>query len=292
MRRVVAFAVVLLTLAGRPLPSRADAVADQIVTLTEGSPVKLRLAAAVALAGHADDRAVLALAKALREDKDATVRRAAALALKKIVTGKTGKVARAKALDALKAASSSKTEKNKKVRSTAAKIYKALDAQFAAPKGPAVFVNLDPSQDRTKRAPARAVTELDKSVKAIVGKASKDYAMEWPGDAMPTAKELQKSGTTAFIVGAAVTKLTFDKQGSKVTVSCSVEVRVSPWTGTDGGEAWVEGKTAQASGSGAAETGSSSASMAGGVVDCVKAVGERVVGDKIAPFIKKVLKSN
>lgn len=286
MRRVVAFAVVLLALAGSPL--RADTVADQITSLSGGS-VKLRLRAAAALSGLADDRAVVALAASLRDDKDASVRRAAALALAKVVSRATGKAARTKAMDALKAASEKKHEKNKKVRTTAAKVWKDLTKALAPPKGPPVFVTIDPTEDTTKRAPARAVKELDKSVKAMVTKAS--YSFEWPGDAMPTGKELEKNGTTAFIVGASVTKLAFDKQGSKVTVSCTVEVKVSPWSGSDGGERWIAGQTAKASGNGKAESGTSDASMAGGVVECVKAVGERVVGDKVTPHIKKVLKA-
>lgn len=286
MRRVVALAVVLLALMPSPI-ARADAIDTSVATLTSGS-VKVRLSAAAALSGYPDDRSVIALAQALRTDKDASVRRAAALALAKVVTRKTGKPARTKAMDALKAASAKKTEKDKKVRATAAKIHKALTKALAAPKGPPVFVNVDPSADTTKRAPARAVTELDKSVKAMVTKAS--YSVEWPEDALPTGKELRKHGTTAFVLGASVTKLDFAKKGARVTVSCAVEVKVSPWSGSDGGERWVSGETAKASGSGSAESGSSSSSMAGGAVDCVKAVAERVVGDKIAPHIKKVLK--
>lgn len=286
MRRVVAIASMILTAALGSL-AFADAVDTQITSLTGGS-VKLRLTAAASLARTTDDRASIALAVALRQDTDASVRQAAALALKKSVTSSIGKRARILVRDALKAAADKKTEPNKKVRAAAAKTYKALKKYLATPKGPPVFVNIDTSVDNTKRAPARAITELDKTVKKQISRAS--YAIEWPDEQMPTGKELKKNGTTAFLVRGSITKLGFDKKGSKVTVSCSLLVEVSPWTGTDGGERWVEGETAKASGSGAAESGTSDGSMAGGVIECVKAVGERIVGDKIAPHIKKLTK--
>ncbi len=284
MRRVVAIAAVILALVAH---AQADAVDTQISSLNTGS-VKLRLTAASSLASSTDDRAAIALATALRTDADASVRQAAALALKKTVTSSIGKKARIQVRDALTAAKSKKTESNKKVRATATKVYKALKKYLVAPKGPPVFVNIDTSIDKTSRAPARAMTELDKTVQKQITRAS--YAVEWPEETLPTGKELKKNGTTAFLVRGSITKLTFDKAGSKVTVKCGLEIEVIPWDGVDAADkVGVEG-TAKASAGGSAESGSSAGSMAGGVVECVKAVGERIVSDKIAPHIKKLVK--
>ncbi len=269
-----------------PRPAIADKIDNQVTTLGGGGSYKARLAAALALSKSTDDRAVIAIAGALDQDREASVRKVAALALKQMVTSATGTAARKKAIAALERAASN--DKDKKVRVAAAKSLTAIKALLTS-KMPRVFVNIDVSKDRTKKAPSRAVSELDKAVRAEVKRASKDYAVEWPGT-LPTSAELDKLGTRAFIVAASVAKLTISKNGKKAEVSCTVEVQVAPWGGTDGKERWVAHQTGKATGSGKASTGSSESQIASGMVDCVAAVGEQLTANEVVPFIRGLAK--
>lgn len=287
MRRgFVALVLATAIVVGQAPPARADAVTDQIATLESGKSQKVRLSAAIALSKMTDDRAVIALADALVEDKDAAVRRVAALALKKMVTSSTGKSARKRALDAL--AQARKSDKDKKVKKSAAEALAVLEEALAT-RGPAVFVNIDAPLDHTKQAPAKAVQELGKAVKAQVKRASKDYAVDWQG-ALPTGDELQRMGTKAFIISAAVVALTTKKTGKKAVVSCTVKIRVAPWGGADGNEKWVDAQTGTATGSGEAHTGVSDKALANGALDCIAAVGEQLTDDEVVPFIRRLAK--
>lgn len=269
-----------------PRLATADKIDEQVETLEGRGGYKARLAAALALSKATDDRAVIALAAALGNDRESSVRKVAALALKQMVTGATGSGARSKAVAALERASAK--DKDKKVRAAAARALTTIQ-ELLASKAPRVFVNIDQPKDKTKKAPSRAVSELDKAVRAEVKRASKDYSVDWPGS-LPTAAELDRLGTRAFIVAASVAKLTIAKNGKKAEVSCTVEVRVAPWEGTDGEERWVANQTGKATGSGKASTGSSDAQIANGMVDCVAAVGEQLTADKVVPFIKGLAK--
>jgi hypothetical protein len=279
-RRLIALAIAMVTSLAS-LPVWADAVDDNIADLQGEGSYKVRVAAAVALAKTPEDRAVLALAKALRNDRDASVRRAAALALKKIVTAQTSKKAQTAALDALRAASK---DKDKKVRKAAEKTLGSLE-ELLATKAPKYFINVDLPVDKTKKAGKDAVSELAKVVRAEVMRASKDYAVDWPGD-LPTGDELDQYGTKAIIVAASVSKVTMTTKNGRVEVACSVEIRVAPWTGSDGKERWAAGQTGKATGSGKATTGTSARAQAVGIVDCVGAVGEQLTSSKVIPFIK------
>lgn len=290
MSRVVARAVASIAaialLVGTPVPVRADAIQDQIEELEEGSTYKVRLAAATALSKTSDDRAVLALSNAVKKDKDAAVRRVAALALKKIITTSTRSKIRKQARQALVYARDH--DKDKKVRKAARKAIDAIDALDTS-AAPRVFVNIPKVRDRSKKA-GNATGMLEKVVRAEITRASKDYQIEWPGE-LPTSSELEQYGTQAFIVAAAVSKVTIDKKPGRTEVVCTVEIQVAPWSGTDVGEKWVAEKNAKATGSGKATTGTSEKSIAGGVVDCVGAVGEQLTSDKVVPFIKKLASS-
>jgi len=288
MRRcLIALAIALVTSLAGVTPVSADAIADNVEDLEGAEGYKVRVSAAVALSKSTDDRAVAALARALRDDRDAAVRRVAALALKKIVSVSTGQKARTAALDALRAA---RKDKDKKVRKAAEKALDALESILATKK-PRVFVNVDAPTDKTKKAGGDAVSELGRVVRAQVTRSSKEYAVEWPGT-LPTGDELERHGTRAFIVAASVSKLTMKKAGGRVEVACSVEIRVAPWNGSDGKERWTAGQTGKATGSGKATTGTSDRAIAMGVVDCVGAVGEQLTADKVVPFIKGLASSN
>ena len=284
--RALAALVMLAALFARALPARADSVDDNVADLQRGGSYKLRIAAAAALAKSSDDRAVKALAKALADDRDAQVRKVAALALRRSVTARTGKSARRAALAALEGAA---RDKDKKVRAAAADTLESLEAILSA-KSPKVFVKIERPKDRSRKAKA-ATPELEKAVRSEVSRASKDYTTDWAGG-LPTGRELEQLGTRAFVVDAAVAKVSIAQKNGRAEVTCSIEIRVAPWSGSDGQERWVANQTGKATGSGKATTGTNQRAIDSGIVDCVAAVGEQLTSDQIVPFIRRLASSN
>ena len=113
------------------------------------------------------------------------------------------------------------------------------------------------------------------------------YATSWPGG-LPTQTDLTSAHARAFIVASTVKKIEISKQSRQTQVSCKLEIRVAPWSGSDGGEHWEANKSASASGSAKAMTGSSDREIAGGVRDCLEAVAEDVTDRQILPFLKRL----
>src|SRR2546430_13201567 len=164
----------LLALCARP--TAADAI-DRSVTQLHESSHRLRLSAALGLSKSKDPRAVLALAEALDNDEESTIRRVAALALAKIVDAHTPEDARELALDALDKAADS--DGDDKVRDSAAKTLKVIGS-LRRPKHvttpgvrsdkPEVFVNIDSTTDPTNKAPTDAGDRVMKIVKKSIEK--------------------------------------------------------------------------------------------------------------------------
>jgi hypothetical protein len=148
-----------------------------------------------------------------------------------------------------------------------------------------VFVNIDGTTDQSKLAPSDAGDRLARIVKKGIERTG--YATTWPGG-LPTQTELASNHSRAFIVASTVRKIEFSKVSRQTQISCKVEIRVAPWSGTDGGEKWEANKAASASGSAKAMTGNSDREIAGGVRDCLEAVAEDVTTRQIMPFLKRL----
>lgn len=266
----------------------ADTVDNNVGQLqSSSSSYKVRLAAALALSKSKDPRAIIALASALGNDADGTVRRVAALALEKMIDERTPEDAKELGLDALNQAST--LDKDAKVRATAELSLKAL-AAFRKKKTtgnkPPVFVNVDPTIDQSKRLSKDASERVNKIVKSNVDRTG--YATSWPGGTLPTQAELSSSRSRAFIVASTVKKVDITKAGTQTQIACTVTVRVAPWQGKDGGEKWEANKAASASGSAKATTGNREREIEGGVRDCIEAVAEDVTSRQVVPFLKRV----
>lgn len=288
MARVLAVIAACLVLTARA--AHADAI-DQNVRELGGGGYKIRLAAALTLSKSRDARAVIALADALMSDGDATIRRVSALSLEKMVDERTADDAKQLALDALERAA--KSDRDDKVKASAQSAMRALSGLRrgkAAHGGggggsrPDVFVDIEAS-DQSKKAPADAPARLAKVVKGQITRSG--YATEWPGG-LPTQSELTSSRSRAFIVASTVKKVEVTRTARNATVACTVNVRIAPWTGTDGGEKWEANKAASASGSAKAETGVSQREIDGGVRDCLEAVTEDVTSRQVVPFLKRL----
>jgi hypothetical protein len=275
--------------------ARADQVDRQVSDLRGGGGYKVRLGAALALSRSSDARAIGALTDALDSEAESSIRKVAAIALGKLIDGSTPSDARNGAVASLDHAS--KSDKDRKVRDAATKALAIVTAAIKAAEPavqptigtgvvttPVVFVNVEAASDLSKRASA-STTSLTKVVRGMVKQ--KGYAVDWPGGT-PTQQQLATNGTRAFIVGTTVKTIAITAKGNKTEVGCTVAIRIAPWTGSDGTESWEANRAASASGSATAMTGSSDRAVAGGIRDCVEAVGEEITSRQVVPFIKRL----
>ncbi len=284
-------AACLMMLCIRTAVVAADTTDTNVSQLANGASYKVRLAAALALSRSRDARAVIAVADALSNDADPTIRRVAALALEKMVDSRTPDDARALGMTALEEASTG--DRDATVRDTAITTLKAL-ASFrhkkatsgsVSPNRPSVFVNVDPTTDQSKLLPKEASDRVMKIVKSNVERTG--YATSWPGG-LPTSAELTSSRSRGFIVASTVKKLSITKAGTQTQIACTVGIRVAPWQGKDGGEKWEANKAATASGSATATTGNRERDIQGGVRDCIEAVAEDVTSRQVVPFLRRI----
>lgn len=271
--------------------ARADTIETTIRQMADSS-YKVRLSAVLALSKSHDPRAVIALADALLKDDESTIRRVAALALGKMIDVRTADDARDLGFEAIDTAAA--RDADLKVRATAARAQQDLsglrkkrrEPRFEG-RGdkPGVFVNIDSATDQSKVAPSDAGERLARVVKKSVERTG--YATSWPGG-LPTQTELATNHARAFIVASTVKRIDISKVSRQTQILCKVEIRIAPWSGTDGGEKWEANKAASASGSAKATTGTSDREIAGGVRDCLEAVAEDVTTRQIVPFLKRL----
>ena len=272
--------------------ARADTLDTNIRQMSDAS-YKVRLAAALALSTSRDPRAIIALADALTADRDATIRRVAALALGKMIDAHTADDARQLGLDAVDQAAA--RDADAQVRDTALRVQQDLASLRRKPPSkspraergdkPEVFVNVDGTTDQSKLAPSDAGERLTRIVRRGVERTG--YATRWPGG-LPTQTELTSNHARAFIVASTVKKIEISRASHQTEISCKVEIRVAPWSGTDGGETWEANKAASASGSAKAMAGTSDREIASGMHDCLDAVAEDITARQLLPFLKRL----
>jgi hypothetical protein len=289
MSRALALVAVVVMTATAAQPAFADEVDANVRKLEATSNYKVRLAAALSLAKSRDPRAVIALAVALRDEREESIRRVAALALENMIDGATAEDARELGIGALEQAA--KRDSDQKVRETAARAAKALAGLRRKPgksNKPPVFVNVDSTTDQTKRLPTDAGDRLTRMLRQSVE--STGYSTSWPGG-LPTSAELTSNRSRAFIVAGTVKRVELSPVAGKTHVMCTVAVRIAPWMGKDGGERWEANRAASASGSAKVITGGRDRDVQRGIRDCVEAVVEDVTSRQVLPFLKQVAKT-
>jgi hypothetical protein len=265
-------------------------VVDQTVRDLGGGSAKVRLASALALAKSKDPRAVIALADALGKDDDPAVRRVCALALEKMIDAHTPGDALALAFDALDRAAA--RDEDARVRQSSAQVASALATyrKSATHPGksdkPDVFVKIDPVTDASSRTPSDASERLRIVLQKRVH--AKGYATAWPGGA-PSSADLASARTRAFVVASTVKRVDIARVGHQTRIACTLQIRIAPWSGSDGGEKWEANKSANASGSATAMTGTSQRAIEGGVRDCLEAVAEDLTTRQLLPFLQQLL---
>jgi hypothetical protein len=275
------------TMAGAPKNSHADAIDDNIKTLRTSDNYKSRLAATLALAKSNDTRAQSALIIALEKDSESMIRRVAAIALGRAADGASdASLTRVRAALAIAV----KQDKDRRVREGATAALVQLPEPVAATKNAAstapskVFVHIEQAVDTTKKA-EQATAMMTKTVRASVDGAG--FVTAW-SSGVPSKAELAKQRTQGFVVVSSIKSLDVKTVGSKIQISCSLVIRVSPWSGKDGVETWEANRSASASGSAKVISSGGAADTKSAINDCVEALADDLMRKQATPFLKKV----
>jgi hypothetical protein len=282
--RVVSIAVALMV-AGRATPARADNVDELIRQLADDDSDKVRLSAAVNLTKLGDPRAILPLAKALGNDTEASVRAAAAGGLGTLVTSKTAPGVSKVAVATLTQAESS--DPSAFVRREATKALKAIGVtsggsgtQVQTPQGGiAIYVNIGPMASKTGNAAANPKLKdlMVKIANQTMTRVASHMATTWPGGGAPTQAMLQATSTDAFYVDGTINTITVTQAGSSTMVSCKISMLLADYPN----------KTliALLNGAGSVEASGSANNQALAGEDCVSAVVDDLIANKIVRTI-------
>jgi hypothetical protein len=245
----------------------------------------------------------MARARALLVDSESTVRRVAALSLGGVAKGRVSSGARRFALKALE--TSANGDADARVRKSAARALARVRAESddeggggSAPpvaggdtrgeSGGRLFVHVGKANDLTRQLPDGSAEMVQAAVRGSLRRSAPDYAQSSGNP--PTRSELVSRHLRGYYVGAAVAKVAVASHGASAEVSCTVSMRVSPWTGRDGNERLVANESATASGSGRIQTSSSDARRA--ATDCAVAVSEELTERQVVPFLRRVAAAN
>jgi len=281
---IAAFLAIAVLLA---LPARADNVTELIDQLKNNDSEKVRLAAAINLGKLGDDKAVLPMAKALLNDNDKGVRAACAVGLGSLVTAKTKSAIKSLVVANLKSAAANddsdfvKTQAQKALdKITGASTTTTTTTSSTASSGGGaggVYVNIGPMSSKTGGVGDPKFRALMVKVATQV-MASKAGSMKtsWPGG-LPTKSLLQQKGVAGFYVDGTLNELKVKTSGSGATISCKVSMLLADFPdksvfGFLNGGASVTAGSSQ-----------SDQDLAG--QDCVQAVIENLIGNKIIPTI-------
>jgi len=278
--RAAAIAALLVVVA-RARPAWADNVDELIRQLENDDSDKVRLSAALNLTKLGDQRAILALAKAIGNDGDKSVRGAAAVGLGKLVGDKTKSSIKNLAVSALRRAAES--DASDFVRGQADKALKAIGVTTGTgptppPGGGAIYVNIGPMSSKTGDAAAdpKLKALMVKIAARTMAKVAGNMATTWPGG-VPTKAMLDAKSTLGFYVDGTLNDLKVKESRSSTTVSCKINMLLASFPDKSIFGLLTGGASVQASGS--------ATDIALAREDCVSAVVEDLIAKKIVPTI-------
>ncbi|HUS29452.1 MAG TPA: HEAT repeat domain-containing protein [Kofleriaceae bacterium] len=277
--------VLLITLVLSMRVAHADSV-DTLVKQLGDSSKNVRLAAALNLAKLADQKAVLPLAKTVTSDDDASVRAAAAVALGKTVNSSTKESVKKLAIANLKAAAN---DSSSTVKAQAQKALETITGASSSSGGTntgtasgsgkgGIYVNIGPMSSKTsssKNDKLRAL--MVKTTEKTLAKVASSMQTTWAGGA-PSKSTLASKGVAGFYVDGTLNTLDIKTSGGGATISCKVSMLLADFPdksvfGFLNGGASVTASTSQSDQDLASE-------------DCVTAVIENLIANKIVPTIK------
>jgi hypothetical protein len=281
--RVVTIAALLVVLT-RGGPARADNVDELIRQLEIDGSDKVRLSAALNLTKLGDQRAILALVKAIANDGDKTVRGAAAVGLGELVTAKTKPSFKNLAVAALKRAAAN--DASDFVRDQADKALKAIGVTGTTatqvgtrrPAGGAIYVNIGPMSSKTGNATSDTKLKalMLRTATKTMEKSASNMAITWPGGA-PTKAQLDAKSIQGFYLDGTLNELKVKGSGSSTTISCKINMLLASYP-----EKSIFGLL---NGGASVQASSSASDIALAREDCVAAVVEDLIAKKIVPTI-------
>jgi hypothetical protein len=267
----------------------ADNISQLVDQLKSSDSEKVRLAAAINLGklGDVTDSAILALSKAVTNDEDKGVRAACAVALGKLVTSKTKANVKSLAVANLKTAKDG--DSSDFVRQQAQKAYDTLTGGASSSGSTTntsgtsssgaggIYVNLGPMSAKTGGNDAKFRALMVKIATQTLSKSGSSLMIAWPGGA-PSKSALAQKGVAGFYVDGTLNELKVKTSGSGSTISCKVSMLLADFPdksvfGFLNGGASVTAGTSQKDQDLASE-------------DCVQAVIENLIANKIVPTIK------
>jgi hypothetical protein len=291
---------VLAPLLAMPRSASADRVDESIHKLRRARGYKVRVSAALYLARQRESRAILALVRAVEQDRDAMVRRVAALSLGRAVDEYTADTARRTAIEALERAA--RRDRDRQVRRGAARGLQRIRGSIAArlvaldddemdllaadssSSAGRIFVHVGTPADMSRTLPTGGRETLLAAVRGSLRMHAPDYQMA--SGSQPTRAELASRGLRGFTVNALVASVAVEPKGEFASVKCTVSVRVSPWSGSDGNESLSAHVSASATGNGAVVASRTGTRRA--AVDCAVAVAEELAARQVVPFLRRL----
>jgi hypothetical protein len=284
MRWILSLTALLLLL-GVAHADNVDALKKQLKDSSE----KIRFAAAVNLAKTEDVRAVPALIEALQKDGDKNVRGAAAVGLGKVVAANAGDMtARTTAVKALTRASA--VDSNQFVKDQAKAALKTISGAGSGSKSGGggggggggkggIYVNVGPMSSKTTSANnTKLRAMMVKTTQKTLSKVAPTMSQSWAGGGTPNKSALTSKGISGFYVDGTLNTLDIKVSGGGATISCKVSMLLADFPdksvfGFLSGGASVTASSSQSDQDLASE-------------DCVSAVMENLIANKIVPTIK------
>lgn len=273
LSRVVAITVLLFV-----VPARADNV-DQLIGQLEDDSDKIRLSATLNLTKLGDQRAIRGLAKRLSNDSSRSVRSTAASGLGSLVNAKTKPDDKKVAVAALQNAKNNDPDDAVK-----AQAERALDAigvtNVSTPSGGGgIYVNVGAMNNDPKNPNPnpKHIPLMAKTASKTMAKVAPAMAQTWPGG-LPSQAQLAAKGVSGFFIDGTLNEVVIATAGNSSKVTCKISMYIAnfPQKTAFG---FLNGKaTVQASSS------PSDIALAG--EDCVTAVVEDLITNKIVPTIK------
>jgi hypothetical protein len=282
MRAAVVALVMLVSFA-----ARADNV-DVLIKQLDDSSDKVRLAAALNLARNTDAKAIPALSKALNNDDESDVRRAAAVALGKIVVANPTAKYKSLAVATLKNASNNDSSSAVKQQAQAALAQigggtgggsTTSGGNTQTPTGGGsngIYVNVGPMSSKTGTNDKANQGLMVSTTNKTLSRSASHMTMSWPGGT-PSGAQLTQKGVSGFYVDGTLNALTTSTSGGTATISCKISMLLADFPNKSVFGFLSGGAQVQAS------TSPKEITLA--QQDCIAAVVEDLIAKKIVPTI-------
>ena len=272
-RRVprIAGVVIVVGLAAGLGTARADVIDHRVKQLERGD-YKVRMSAVLSLSKNSSDpRAIKSLAKALTEDSERTIRKLAAMSLRKLGPNSPGWALRL-AVRALTHAA--KHDRDRAVRKAARTALATLRPRKPRRSSRSFFVEIGRPTDATKRLSSSSNQAVASAVRSTLSKLAPEYSLKRP----------RRHTGKGFFVGPRVTRLTVKARGNLAKVSCSLSMALSPWSSKAGKQRLMDG-SAQVTGNATVTTSRRGVRQASH--ECVVTVAQELTRRQVVPFLRR-----